>query len=65
MSEIGDTYEATASFFINAELMIPHIYLENQIVYISSGYRHEWTVFYNMSDADARYFSLDLNIWSA
>jgi len=63
--EIGDVYEATSSFLINADQMLPHIYLENQLVYIVSGDRHNWSTIYSMSDSDARYFDLDLNIWSA
>ena len=62
---IGDTYEGTASFFINADQILPHKYLENQLVYIVSGDRHGWSAIYSMSDSDVRYFDLDLNIWSA
>ena len=63
--EIGDTYEATAAFSINADQMLPHVYLENQLVYIVNGNRHDWSAMYSMSDSDTRYFDLDLNIWSA
>ena len=61
--EIGDAYEATASVFINADQMLPHVYLENQLVYIVSWNRHNRSAIYSMLDSDTRYFDLDLNIW--
>lgn len=63
LCEIGDAYEFTASFPINADQMLPHVYLEDQLVYIVSWDRHNWSAIYSMLDSDTRYFDLDLNIW--